>query len=118
RRTLADGAEPLPRWHGEALITDSRRQRMSIQSWFHKNVGKVCIAALALVTCMIAPLGASGSAAAPAKASVTLTFWTWVPNIQTEVNLFQQAHPGIKVHVINAGQGAPEYTKLRTALKA
>jgi multiple sugar transport system substrate-binding protein len=91
---------------------------MSIRSWFHKNVGKVCIAALALVTCMVAPLGAPGSAAAPAKAPVTLTFWTWVPNIQTEVNLFQKSHPGITVHVVNAGQGAPEYTKLRTALKA
>ena len=91
---------------------------MSIRSWFRKGIGKACIAALAMATAMIAPLGASGGAAAPTKAPVTLTFWTWVPNIQTEVNLFQQSHPGIKVHVVNAGQGAPEYTKLRTALKA
>src|ERR671927_1622118 len=91
---------------------------MVVRSWFRKSIGKACIAALAMATAMIAPLGASGGAAAPAKAPVTLTFWTWVPNIQTEVNLFQQAHPGIKVHVVNAGQGAPEYTKLRTALKA
>ena len=91
---------------------------MSIRSWFHKNVAKTCIAALVMATSILAPLGASGSVAAPATAPVTLTFWTWVPNIQTEVNLFQKSHPGIKVNVVNAGQGAPEYTKLRTALKA
>jgi multiple sugar transport system substrate-binding protein len=47
-----------------------------------------------------------------------LTFWTWVPNIQKEVALFQKKYPAIKVKVVNAGQGTPQYTKLRTALKA
>jgi multiple sugar transport system substrate-binding protein len=47
-----------------------------------------------------------------------LTFWTWVPDIQKEVNLFQKKYPAIKVKVVNAGQGEPQYTKLRTALKA
>ncbi|TCO44966.1 multiple sugar transport system substrate-binding protein [Kribbella antiqua] len=47
-----------------------------------------------------------------------LTFWTWVPNIQKEVDLFQKKYPAIKVKVVNAGQGTPHYTKLRTALKA
>jgi multiple sugar transport system substrate-binding protein len=47
-----------------------------------------------------------------------LTFWTWVPNIQKEVDLFQKKYPAIKVKVVNAGQGEPQYTKLRTALKA
>jgi len=47
-----------------------------------------------------------------------LTFWTWVPNIQKEVALFQKKYPAIKVKVVNAGQGEPEYAKLRTALKA
>jgi multiple sugar transport system substrate-binding protein len=47
-----------------------------------------------------------------------LTFWTWVPNIQKEVALFQKKYPAIKVKVVNAGQGEPQYTKLRTALKA
>src|SRR5213593_1253220 len=50
--------------------------------------------------------------------AVTVTFWSWVPKLQDEVNLFEQAHPNIKVKLVNAGQGAPEYTKLRTALKA
>jgi multiple sugar transport system substrate-binding protein len=47
-----------------------------------------------------------------------LTFWTWVPDIQQEVALFQKKYPAIKVSVVNAGQGTPQYTKLRTALQA
>ena len=48
----------------------------------------------------------------------TLTFWTWVPDIAKEIAVFQQKYPAIKINVVNAGQGTPEYTKLRTALKA
>jgi multiple sugar transport system substrate-binding protein len=72
--------------------------------------------------------GSDGSAAAQAvsqsdvdKALSTpteLTFWTWVPNIDQEVALFQKKYPSIKVNVVNAGQGTPQYTKLRTALQA
>ena len=47
-----------------------------------------------------------------------LTFWTWVPDIEKEVALFERKYPAIKVKVVNAGQGQPHYTKLRTALKA
>jgi multiple sugar transport system substrate-binding protein len=47
-----------------------------------------------------------------------LTFWTWVPDIAQEVALFEKKYPAIKVKVVNAGQGAPHYTKLRTALTA
>jgi multiple sugar transport system substrate-binding protein len=47
-----------------------------------------------------------------------LTFWTWVPDIQKEVALFQRKYPAIKVNVVNAGQGQPHYQKLRTALTA
>jgi multiple sugar transport system substrate-binding protein len=48
----------------------------------------------------------------------TLTFWTWVPNISQEIAVFQKKYPAIKVNVVNAGQGTPQYTKLRTALQA
>jgi multiple sugar transport system substrate-binding protein len=47
-----------------------------------------------------------------------LTFWTWVPDIQQEVDLFQKKYPAIKVKIVNAGRGTEQYTKLRTALKA
>ncbi|WP_128429745.1 ABC transporter substrate-binding protein [Streptomyces cyaneus] len=52
------------------------------------------------------------------KTPTQLTFWTWVPDIQQEVALFEQKYPAIKVKVVNAGQGVEHYTKLRTALKA
>lgn len=48
----------------------------------------------------------------------TLTFWTWVPDIQSEVNLFEAKYPAITVKVENVGQGAAHYTKVRTALKS
>src|SRR5688572_6642767 len=35
----------------------------------------------------------------------TLTFWTWVPNIEKEVALFEAAYPAIDVEVVNVGQG-------------
>src|SRR5664280_988051 len=63
-------------------------------------------------------LGAGVGHATPAKAPVSLTFWSWVPGLQHEVDLFNQSHPAIKVNLVSAGQGAPEYLKLRTALKA
>jgi multiple sugar transport system substrate-binding protein len=75
---------------------------------------------LVLTSLLIVAVAACGGTAGPAASSgpVTLTFWTWVPNIQNEIDLFQQSHPNIKIKLVNAGQGQPEYTKLQTALKA
>ncbi|MFT4219389.1 MAG: extracellular solute-binding protein, partial [Microbacterium sp.] len=47
-----------------------------------------------------------------------LTFWTWVPDIQKEVDLFEAKYPKIKVKVVNTGGGTQHYPKLRAALKA
>jgi multiple sugar transport system substrate-binding protein len=52
------------------------------------------------------------------KKPASLTLWSWLPDIEDEVALFEKKYPNIKVKVVNAGQGADEYTKLRTALKA
>src|SRR4051794_5744055 len=70
--------------------------------------------------------GGTSAAAAVSQADIDkamstateLTFWTWVPDIAQEVALFEQKYPAVKVKVVNAGQGASEYTKLRTALQA
>jgi multiple sugar transport system substrate-binding protein len=48
----------------------------------------------------------------------TLTFWTWVPDIQKEVNLFEKKYPKISVKVVNTTGGSQHYPKLRAALKA
>src|SRR3712207_3954907 len=47
-----------------------------------------------------------------------LTFWTWVPNIQNQVDMFEQKYPKVKVKLVNVGQGAPHYTKLRAAIQS
>jgi multiple sugar transport system substrate-binding protein len=47
-----------------------------------------------------------------------LTFWTWVPDIQNQVDLFEAKYPAITVHVENVGGAAEHYQKLRTAIKA
>ncbi|CBG67922.1 putative substrate-binding transport lipoprotein [Streptomyces scabiei 87.22] len=70
--------------------------------------------------------GSSGSAKPVSQADIDkamktpteLTFWTWVPNIAKEIALFEKKYPAVKIKVVNAGQGTPQYTKLRTALKA
>jgi len=70
--------------------------------------------------------GGTSAAAAVSQADIDkamstateLTFWAWVPDIAQEVALFEKKYPAVKVKVVNAGQGGPEYTKLRTVLQA
>jgi multiple sugar transport system substrate-binding protein len=83
-------------------------------------------AALAACTSGGTSGGGSNSTTAVSQADIDkamqtpteLTFWSWVPDISQEVALFQKKYPAIKVNVVNAGQGAAQYTKLRTALQA
>jgi multiple sugar transport system substrate-binding protein len=65
-----------------------------------------------------AMLGGAACGGSRSSGPVTLTFWSWVPDIESEIQLFEQAHPNIEIKYVNAGQGAPQYTKLRTALKS
>jgi len=87
------------------------------------------IAAAALVLAGCSGGGGAGGGTAPTKVSqaqikkamstpTQLTFWTWVPNIQHEVALFEKQYPKIKVNVQNVGTGADQYQKLRAALGA
>ncbi|MBW9092155.1 extracellular solute-binding protein [Microbacterium jejuense] len=52
------------------------------------------------------------------KKPTELTFWTWVPDIDKEVALFEEKYPAIDVKVENVGQGLAHYQKLRSALEA
>ena len=47
-----------------------------------------------------------------------LTFWTWVPDIQDQVDMFMKEYPAIHVKVENVGQGLDHYSKVRTASQA
>lgn len=73
--------------------------------------------ALALV---LSACGGGGGAAAEGGATCAhpLTFWSWVPNLDKTVALFEQAHPDIDVELVNVGQGPDHYTQLRTTLTA
>ncbi|MFJ9633929.1 ABC transporter substrate-binding protein [Streptomyces sp. NPDC101175] len=59
----------------------------------------------------------SASMAAALKKPTELTFWTWI-DLKKQVAMFEEKYPNIKVKIVNAGQSADEYKKLRTALKA
>ncbi|WP_369070618.1 ABC transporter substrate-binding protein [Kineococcus terrestris] len=86
--------------------------------------------ALALAACSGGDGGGSddgGGSAEPVSADqfeeamstpTELTFWTWVPDIENQVAMFEEAYPEIDVNVVNAGQGLDQYTALRTALRA
>lgn len=75
---------------------------------------------LILTMMLVVFLAACGGSSTSDNSSgpVTITFWSWVPNLQQAVDLFQQSHPNIKVKLLNVGSGGTEYTKLTTALKA
>ena len=49
---------------------------------------------------------------------VELTFWTWVPNIDKVVSIWNAAHPNIHVTASKQAQGDDEMTKVLTAAKA
>ncbi|MDX3380664.1 extracellular solute-binding protein [Streptomyces niveiscabiei] len=94
--------------------------------FFLTTTGALSLGA-ALTACGGGDSGKSQSATQPVsqadidkamKTPTELTFWTWVPNIAKEIALFEQKYPAVKVKIVNAGQGTPQYTKLRTALKA
>jgi multiple sugar transport system substrate-binding protein len=63
-------------------------------------------------------LGSTACGDSTGGGPVELTFWSWVPGIKDEVQLYNDTHKNVTVKYVNAGQGAAEYTKLRTALKA
>jgi multiple sugar transport system substrate-binding protein len=89
------------------------------------KVGSIAIAsALLLAGCSASTSTAQKGAVTQADITkamnkpTTLTFWSWLPGVKTEIALFEKAYPKIKINYTNAGQGTPEYTHLRTAAKA
>jgi multiple sugar transport system substrate-binding protein len=84
-----------------------------------RSTRRVAFAALAIAgVCAAATFAGLASGGERRSGAVTLTFWSWVPQLQDEVSLFNKTHPDIRVKLVNVGQGATEYQKLRTALKA
>ena len=82
------------------------------------------VAAVAAVLALSAGCSSSGTvASAPTSAAketgpVTLTFWSWVPDIGKVVDVWNKEHPDITVKVSQPAQGDALATKLLTASKA
>jgi multiple sugar transport system substrate-binding protein len=60
----------------------------------------------------------SAATTAAPKEPVTLTFWSWAPNISKVVKIWNASHPNIRVKVSQPAQGDALATKLITANKA
>ncbi|MFC3996491.1 ABC transporter substrate-binding protein [Nocardiopsis sediminis] len=48
----------------------------------------------------------------------TLTFWSWAPEIDQAVEVFEEEYPAITVEVVDSGQSAEQYTNLQNTIRA
>ncbi|MCC2032647.1 ABC transporter substrate-binding protein [Microbacterium allomyrinae] len=48
----------------------------------------------------------------------TIDFWSWVPDIQNQIDLFEAKYPEITVKLSNQGGATAQYQKLRAAVKS
>jgi multiple sugar transport system substrate-binding protein len=82
-----------------------------------------------LLTALIISLAACGGSSTSTSSStgstsssggvVNLTFWSWVPNLDKSIALFNQSHPNIHVSWDSVPSGANgTYAKMFTAIKA
>jgi len=54
----------------------------------------------------------------PVETMVEINFWSWVPSIEEQVEVWNETHPDIQIIHRNAGAGNAEYTALNTAIQA
>ena len=83
------------------------------------------LAAAVTVSVLLASACGSGDSDAAASGSesgdagpVKLNYWTWAPNMEKVVELWNAEHPDIQVTVNKQDGGDPAVTKLLTAIKA
>lgn len=85
------------------------------------------VAALALAGCSTGgDTGAGGNAGSGSFDSIEaalekggeITYWSWTPSAEAQVEAFQKEYPNVKVKLVNAGTNNEEYTKLQNAIKA
>lgn len=66
-----------------------------------------------------AALAIAGAGVATAQdEQVEIEFWAWSTNVEDMVALFEEAHPNIKVNLVNTGGGSAQYEKLQVAFAA
>lgn len=74
--------------------------------------------ALAGAAAAVLLAGCSGGSGGTGDGPVELTFWTWAPKMDQVVEIWNEAHPEIKVTVNKQDGGDAAVTKLLTAVKA
>jgi multiple sugar transport system substrate-binding protein len=95
----------------------------------NRRIALATASGASLVALVLAGCSPAGDTAAPEPVEgdaieealntpTELTFWTWVPDIDKEVALFEEKYPAIDVTVENVGQGLAHYQKMRSALEA
>ena len=93
-----------------------------------RSAAIAAVTALTIVLAGCAGGGNSGasSSSGPSKAEIdkamstatTIDFWSWVPDIQNEIDLFEKKYPKITVNLQNQGGATAQYQKLRAAIKS
>lgn len=58
------------------------------------------------------------SSGAPSGQKIELNYWTWAPNMEAVVEIWNKENPGIQVTVNKQDGGDPAVTKFLTAIKA
>ncbi|MBN1174370.1 MAG: sugar ABC transporter substrate-binding protein [Micromonosporaceae bacterium] len=79
---------------------------------------KIIAVAVALATLAACGSDSSSDPDATSSEKVELTFWSWAPNIDKVVDLWNADHPNIHVTVSKQAQGDELVTKLLTSAKA
>jgi multiple sugar transport system substrate-binding protein len=103
-----------------AVMRSPRRSRWRVRA---TAIAGVALAALVAAGCSSSGSSSSSPAATASSSSssssqkVTLSFWSWVPNLDKVVAIWNKAHPDIQVQVQVQAGGDPELTKLLTAAK-
>lgn len=93
----------------KSLVSNQRKRPFSV--W--KSTSRILAVSALLATSALTP-----TLSYAADDVVTLDFWAWSPNAQELVDLFEAAHPNIKINLINNGAGSSQYPKLQVAFAA
>ncbi len=110
----------IPHGHRAPASSPRGRRRRPHPVSITGAVAGAALAALVAAGCSSSSStpASGGSSSASSSGKVTLTFWTWVPNMDKIVAIWNKAHPGIQVQVQSQSGGDAELTKLLTAAKA
>lgn len=82
------------------------------------STGTTAAALVAATALLVSACSGGGETADPAAdGPVELTFWTWAPNMDKVVDLWNEQNPDVQVTVNKQDGGDPAVTKLLTAIK-